>query len=163
MPEIIAEPKIPRGFSRLAFRFPIWLYHMHLGFLMGYRFVLLTHTGRKSGLPRQTVLEVVRYDIPTGGCIIASGWGQKSDWFRNVTANPKIWFQIRNKRSAGIAERLSPEVGAQELLDYAHRYPLAMRELAQFMGYRLDGTEDDIKAMGRMIPMFYLKPAENQV
>jgi hypothetical protein len=31
MPEKISEPKLPLGLSRLAFRFPIWLYHAHLG------------------------------------------------------------------------------------------------------------------------------------
>jgi len=158
MPEKISELKLPRGLSRLAFRFPIFLYHAHLGWMMGYRFVLLTHTGRKSGQLRQNVLEVVRYDKATGGCIVASGWGDKSDWYRNVTANPKIFFQIRGKRSAGNAERLSPEEGAKELLDYAHRYPMALRELAQIMGYKLDGTEEDILALGRMIPMFAFKP-----
>jgi deazaflavin-dependent oxidoreductase (nitroreductase family) len=158
MPEKIAETKLPRGLARLAFRSPIWLYQAHLGWLLGHRFVLLTHTGRKSGLPRQTVLEVVRYDKLSGACIVASGWNTKSDWFQNVTANPIIVMQIGNQRSAAMAKRLSPEVGASELLDYSRRHPLALRELAQFMGYRLDGTEDDICALGRMIPMFLFKP-----
>ena len=57
-----------------------------------------------------------------------------------------------------MAERLSPEAVVEELLDYARRHPLALRELARFMGYRLDGTEDDICALGRMIPMFLFKP-----
>ena len=129
MPEKISEPKLPRGLSRLAFRLPIWLFRARLGWLLGNRFVLLTHTGRKSGLSRQTVLEVVRYDKASGACIVASGWGTKSDWFHNVTANPKIVIQIRNKRSAAVAERLSAEIAAQELLDYARRHPLAMRGL----------------------------------
>jgi deazaflavin-dependent oxidoreductase (nitroreductase family) len=158
MPERISVPKLPRGLSRLAFRFPIWLYRVHLGWLLGYRFLLLTHTGRKSNLPRHTVLEVVRYDKLTGACVVASGWNTKSDWFLNVTANPIIVIQIGNKRSAATAVRLSPEAGAQELLDYSRRHPLALRELVQFMGYRLDGTEDDIYALGRMIPMFLFKP-----
>jgi hypothetical protein len=37
-------------------------------------------------------------------------------------------------------------------------HPLAMRELAQFMGYRLDGADEDTLALGRMIPMFIFKP-----
>jgi deazaflavin-dependent oxidoreductase (nitroreductase family) len=162
MPEKITEPKLPRGFSRLAFRFPIWLYHSHLGWLMGYRFVLLTHTGRKSGLPRQTVLEVVRYHKKTGACVVASGWGVKSDWFQNVTANPKIVYQVQNRRLAGIAERLAPEEGAQELFEYARHYPLAFRELARFMGYRVDESEEDIRAVGRTLPMFFFKPVSGQ-
>lgn len=158
MPEKISELKQPRGLARMAFRLPILLFHCRLGWLLGYRFVLLTHTGRKSGLPRQTVLEVVRYNKATGTCVVASGWGTKSDWFHNVTANPNIAIQIRNRRSAAVAERLPPEAGAQELVDYARRHPLALRELASFMGYRLDGTEADIRALGEMIPMFRFRP-----
>jgi deazaflavin-dependent oxidoreductase (nitroreductase family) len=158
MPEKISEPKLPRGLSRLAFRLPIWLYRLHLGWILGERFVLLTHTGRKSGRVRQTVLEVVRYDKTSGACIVASGWGTKSDWFQNITANPKIAIQIRNKHSAAIAERLSPEAAAEELLDYAQRNPMALRELARFMGYQLDSTQEDIRQLGRMIPMFLFKP-----
>jgi deazaflavin-dependent oxidoreductase (nitroreductase family) len=162
MPEKISEPKLPRGLSRIAFRFPIWLYHAHLGWILGTRFVLLTHTGRKSGLPRQTVLEVVRYDKATGGCVVASGWGVKSDWFHNLTANPNITFQIRNKRMVGIAERLTPDEGAQALFEYARNYKLALRELARFMGYRLDGTDEDVRALGRILPMFIFKPSSEE-
>jgi len=160
MPEKVTELQLPRGISRLAFRLPISLYHLGLGWLMGTRFVLLTHTGRKSGLSRQTVLEVVRYDKASGVCIIASGWGVKSDWYQNISANPKVIFQVRNKHSSGIAERLSPDAGGQELLDYAHRHPMAFRELVHFMGYQLDGTQEDIYAAGRILPMFLLKPVK---
>jgi deazaflavin-dependent oxidoreductase (nitroreductase family) len=158
MPEKISEPKLPRGLSRLFFRFPIWMYHVHMGWVLGDRFVLLTHVGRISGLPRQNVLEVVRYDKKTGSCIVASGWGSKSDWFQNITANPKITYQIRNRQTEGIAECLSPERGGQELLDYAKRHPGALHELVRFMGYRVNGTEEDIFALGRMIPMFTFIP-----
>ena len=37
---------------RLGLRLPIWLYRLHLSWLLGERFLLLTHTGRNSGLPR---------------------------------------------------------------------------------------------------------------
>ena len=158
MPEKISEAKLPRGLSRLAFRLPIFLFHAHLGWIMGHRFLLLTHTGRKSGLPRQTVLEIVRYDKNTGACVVASAWGMKSDWFQNVMANPKIVYQVQNRRITGTAERLTAEEGAQELFEYAHHYRLAFRELARFMGYRLDGSDEDIRAMGRILPMFIFKP-----
>jgi len=164
MPEKISELKLPQGSARLALRLPIWLFHAHLGWILGTRFVLLTHTGRKSGLPRKNVLEVVRYDRGTGACVVASGWGAKSDWFKNISANPKIIYQVQNQSRTGIAERLSPEQGSQELFEYARRHRLAFRELVHFMGYRLDGSEADIRAMGRILPMFIFKPAllENQ-
>ncbi len=158
IPEKFSEPKLPIGLARLAFRLPIWFYRAHLGWVLGHRFTLLTHIGRKSGLPRQTVLEVVRYDKTSGVCIVASGWGMKSDWFRNLSTNPKIFFQVGNKRTAGIAERLTPDAASKELVSYANHYQFAFRELVRFMGYRLDGSAEDVSALGRLIPMFLFKP-----
>jgi deazaflavin-dependent oxidoreductase (nitroreductase family) len=162
MPEKTHTIERPRGLARLAFRIPIWLYRAHLGWLLGYRYVLLTHTGRKSGLPRQTVLEIVRYDPIIGSCIVASGWDTRSDWYRNVTKNPKISFQVGNKREDAVAQRLSPEDGAQEMLDYSHRHPLALRELVRVMGYQLDGSQEDILALGRTIPMWIFTPTRKR-
>lgn len=158
MPERININELPRGLARMAFRAPVWLYRLRMGWLLGHRFLLLTHTGRKSGLPHQTVLEIVRYDNTSGICIVASGWGRRSDWFQNIIADPKITIQVQNKRSEAIAELLSPQVGAQELLDYSRLHPAAFRELAKFMGYRLEGTEDEFRLLGQEIPMFALKP-----
>src|SRR5215204_4945342 len=39
----------PTGALRLAFRLPIYLYWLGLGQLLGHRFMLLTHRGRRSG------------------------------------------------------------------------------------------------------------------
>ncbi len=52
---------------RLAFRPPIYLYAFGLGKVLGHRFLLFVHRGRNSGLLRETVLEVVRYDPASGG------------------------------------------------------------------------------------------------
>jgi hypothetical protein len=49
MPEKIKDVRPPRGLVGLAFRLPIWFYRLGLGGLLGTRFVLLTHTARRSG------------------------------------------------------------------------------------------------------------------
>lgn len=158
MPEKIFEPKPPRGLSRLAFRLPIWLYRLKLGRLLGKRFLLLHHIGRKTGLPRQTVLEVVRYDKPRGTYMVAVGFGTRSDWYQNVMANPRVGVESGGQRMQAVAERLPPEAAELELVDYNSRHPGLMKELARIMGYRLDGTEADVRALGRIIPMVALKP-----
>jgi deazaflavin-dependent oxidoreductase (nitroreductase family) len=56
--------------------------------MLGRRTVLLEHTGRKSGLPRETVLEVIRHDDQSFD--IAAAYGAKSDWVRNIEADPKV-------------------------------------------------------------------------
>lgn len=153
MVEKIKETKPPRGLARMAFRLPIWLYRLGLGRLLGTRFLLLTHTGRKSGLTRQTVLEVVRYDKASRTYIVAVGFGTRSDWYQNVMAKPHVMVD-----SGVIAEHLPPEAAEEELVDYSHRYPGLMTELASILGYRLDGTEADVRALGQIVPMLALRP-----
>lgn len=158
MPEKLKEISLPRGISKFFFRMPIALFHARLGFLFGHRFVLLTHIGRKSGKPRENVLEIVRYDHSNSSCIIASGWGEKSDWYQNVSLNPKIKYQIGNQVISGVAIRLSKQEASIELIDYAKRHPAAWNELAIFMGYKLNGTEEDVSEMGEILPMFRFAP-----
>jgi len=158
MPEKISDPAPPRGLARLTFRLPIWLYHLHLGWLLGGRFLMLTHIGRKSGLPRHVVIEVVRHNRSTDAYYVASGWGEKSDWFRNVMKNPDVVVQSGTRKLNMKAQRLSPEAAEDEMLDYYHRHPAMLRELARVMGYRIDGTEEDVRALGRLVPMIEFNP-----
>jgi deazaflavin-dependent oxidoreductase (nitroreductase family) len=144
----------PHGLGRLAFRLPILLYKIHLGWLLGNRFMLLTHVGRKSGLPRQTVIEVVHFDRQKRIFYAASGWGEKSDWYRNVMKNPHVSIQSGRVNQQAVAERLSGDEAGEELVGYAHAHPMAWRELASLMGYHLDGSESQIRTVGQTLPVF---------
>ena len=161
MPEKIKDVKPPRGLARLLFRLPIGLYTIGLGGLLGRRFLLLTHIGRKSGLERKTVLEVVRYNKATSTFIVAAGFGPGSDWYRNIRANPQVTVQCGPQRLPMVAHFLTPEQSGEELVDYARRHPQAMRELSKFMGYRLDGSEADIRAFGQILSMVAFKPGDD--
>jgi deazaflavin-dependent oxidoreductase (nitroreductase family) len=158
MPEKIRDVRPPRGLARLGFRLPIGLYRMGLGGLLGTRFLLLTHTGRKSRLPRRTVLEVVRYDRESGTIIVAAGFGAGSDWYQNIRENPRVIVECGGFKREMLATFLTPDQSGGELLDYSRRHPLAMRELAGFMGYRLDGSETDVRALGRLLSMAAFRP-----
>src|SRR5918911_4987582 len=83
----------PSGILRLAFRLPIYLYRLNLGWLLGQRGLLLIHRGRRSGLLRETVLEVVRYTPATKESVVLSAWGERADWYRNIKASPamEVW------------------------------------------------------------------------
>jgi hypothetical protein len=65
--------KRPSRLLRLIFRFPILLYKIGLGWLFGSRFLMLTNIGRKSGLKRQVVLEVLYHNKTSGEYYILSG------------------------------------------------------------------------------------------
>ena len=158
MPVKVKILKPPQGLSRFFFRLPIAVYRMGLGGWLGTRAVLLSHTGRKSGKERQVVLEVVRYDKKTGVCVIAAGFGRDSDWFQNITKEPHIGFTVGSKHRKGTAVRLDENKAGRELVRYEKEHPKAWKELTRFMGYELDGSKDDTRALGKLMPMFTLKP-----
>ncbi len=147
----------PRGWMRFLARLPIGLYRWHLGWLLGGRFVLINHIGRNSGLPRQVVVEVVRHDKNSHTIIVASGFGRKAQWYQNLRKTPDVTIQLGTRKYAARAEFLSAEQGAIEMENYARRHPAAARELAKFMGYRVDGTTEDYQILGQEIPFVALK------
>lgn len=75
--------------SRRLMRAPILIYQARAGALFGSRILMLEHIGRKSGALRYAVLEVVDHPAPDV-YVVASGFGRKAQWFRNIEANPRV-------------------------------------------------------------------------
>jgi len=143
-----------RGLMRLALRLPIWLYRARLGWLLGERFLLLTHIGRWTGLPHQNILEVIRHDRATGAFVVASGWGERADWFRNIQKTPEAVITVKNRRIEVSADHLSMKEAERELLNYGRRHPFAFRYLAGLiMGRRAKGVEESARSMSQSIPL----------
>ena len=99
----------------------------------GGRFVLLEHTGRRSGVVHQTVLEVVEHDDVFARIVVCSGWGERSDWYRNVLADPKVSFESKGIRHSGMARRLSPTDAESALRRYGERHSRALAALSRRM------------------------------
>lgn len=156
MPEQIREVSPPKGISRFLYRLPIYMYRIGLGRLMGSRFLLLEHVGRRSGKLRQNVLEVVRWDKAAGTIYVVSAWGDKSDWLRNLRAHPAVTINVAGTRYSANAIPLARDESERELLDYAQRYPRAAKELSRLLGYHLDGTPEDFAALAEQMTIVEL-------
>ena len=65
--------------------------------------LVLSTWGRKSNLPRHTMLSYIQVD---GQTYVASGWGAASDWYKNILANPAVTIQARGKVYAARARRV---------------------------------------------------------
>jgi len=114
----VPHSRKPHGLTLRLYRLPIALYRLGLRGLLGARFLLLEHRGRRSGRTRYAVLEVVRRDDATGACIVGSGFGEGSEWFLNLMADPRCHFQVGRRRFAATARRLAQEETERELLDF---------------------------------------------
>lgn len=151
----------PRGLLRGLLRLPIWLYRLNLGWLLGHRFLLLTHTGRKSGRTYQTVIEVVDHDAQANVYTIASGWGPGADWYRNVLKTPEVIVQVGRQRFKATARPLSVGEAQDKLHTYAQHYPAAFRQLSfLIMGARLEANREDVRKMAEKIPLVALHPVD---
>ena len=149
----------PKGMARWFMRAPITLYRLGLGGLMGGRFLLLNHVGRKSGLPRQVVLEVVKHDPVTGIYTVASGFGASSDWYRNLQAVPDVTIQVGRRVIPVRAHFFTQAEGGAAMMDYARRYPKAALALCKTMGYAVgDGAPADYRRVGEGIPFVEFRP-----
>lgn len=153
----------PGALLRLFFRFPVHLYGWGLGFLMGKRFLLLNHRGRRTGLPRQTVVEVVKHDRERDVFTIVSGYGTHSNWYHNLLAHPEIGIQHGSRRLEVKARPMSDDEGGEAMVEYARTYPSAARAFAKSLKSDVaDGTEDGYRAMGRQeLKFFELPPVQS--
>jgi deazaflavin-dependent oxidoreductase (nitroreductase family) len=148
--KIVKNAQPPSGLSRALFRAPIYLYRLGLGWLFGNRVLLLNHVGRISGKQRQAVLEVVEHDRSDESFLVASGWGPTAAWYRNVLQTPHISIQVGRRTIPATALPLTPEEGADIFARYAVRHRAAAKYLLpRLMGFSVDGTEADFRAVGR--------------
>jgi deazaflavin-dependent oxidoreductase (nitroreductase family) len=149
----------PSGLARIIFRFPILLYRLNLGWLFGKRALLLEHRGRKSGVIRKVVVEVIDYNEQSGSYTIASAWGKRSDWYRNIEAQPRVNVVVGTKRFSVVAKTLSADEAAHHLNTYATKHPFAFRQFGLHMfGLKTHDTVQIIQSLTEVIPFVELFP-----
>jgi deazaflavin-dependent oxidoreductase (nitroreductase family) len=107
---------------------PIYLYRLDLGWLLG-------HRGHKSGLLRETLLEMILYNPATGESIVLSAWGEKADWYRNMEVTPALEARTASERCVPEQRLLVPEENHAVLAGYRRRHPLAFRVFVKASGF----------------------------
>ena len=101
----VSEEDLRRIFKSFN-RFMLLLWRLGLGAWgngtsFGGSLMVLKHTGRKTGLVRQTP---VNYTIIDGDIYCTAGFGKGSDWCLNIMANPEVEVWLPDSRWAAIAE-----------------------------------------------------------
>jgi deazaflavin-dependent oxidoreductase (nitroreductase family) len=125
--------------QRWLFKAPNYLYRWKLGSAMSLRFLQIKHIGRKSGLPRETVLEVI--ESPEGNPVIAAGFGENSAWLLNITANPNVNVTWGSDQFQATAVRLNGDDATGVLTRYLSNHPKAAKTFQSRLGIPLDDPE----------------------
>lgn len=127
--------------TRWLMRLPIPLYRASLGWLFGNRLVMIEHLGRNSGERRFVVVEVIGQERNV--VRVASGFGRKSQWYRNIRANGVAYISIgRFRRVKAHARFLGPEESAARLAEYAERYAVVWQHLHAAMDVAQGGEAE---------------------
>ncbi|MBI9047132.1 MAG: nitroreductase family deazaflavin-dependent oxidoreductase [Anaerolineaceae bacterium] len=134
---------------RLFFRLPVYFYRIGLGWLLGKRFVLINHLGRKSGLQRQTVEEVVERENGTDNVIVVAGYGEQTQWYKNLKEQPETTIQIGNQKYSVAVDLLNPEDGEDIISRFMERHGKLTGQLFSMIGYEWDGTEKRAREIAR--------------
>ena len=118
--------------TRWLMRLPVGLYRAGWGWLLGDRFVMIEHLGRKSHEPRFVVVEVV--DRGRNFVRVASGFGERAQWYRNLDANGVAFLSTGKAVRVPAHVRVLDDAQSGAVLDiYASRHPRAWSVLGPAM------------------------------
>ena len=107
------------------------LYAVGLGPIVGKIILLLTTTGRKSGLPRVTPLQ---YECIDGDYYLGAARGLHADWVRNIQADSRVSVRVKRLCFDGKAEIITEVSKIADFLEVRlQRHPLMVGMMMERM------------------------------
>ncbi len=143
------------------FKLPLVLYRLRLGWLLGRRFMQLTHVGRRSGRTYRTVLAVLKFDGKTSGIYAISAW-KGSDWYDNIQASPALQVETGFVHYVPAQRILSAEEITAAFMEYRKQHPIFSRMVCRIPGWKWDSTYDEFLSLARTLRGVAFTPKENQ-
>ena len=133
----------------------IFLYRAGLGPVIGRVVLLLTTTGRRSGLPRVTPLQ---YEHIDGAIYVASARGTKADWFRNILANPCVRVRIGAHEFEALAEPVADPCRIADFLELRlQRHPKMVGAILRSEGLPAEPSRLELEAYAHRLAMVILR------
>jgi len=146
-----------KGIWRFLLRAPILIYKCRLGWLLGHRVLMLTHFGRRTGLKRHTVLEVVEYRKQGPEVVVVNGFGPNSDWIRNIEVAGGEEITVASQHFLATHRFLGEEEAVSVMRGYEHRNrfiaPIVRRGLSWLLGWQYQSTDEDRRRLVRQLPL----------
>ncbi|MFD9891641.1 nitroreductase family deazaflavin-dependent oxidoreductase [Amycolatopsis sp. NPDC059027] len=154
----------PGPVLRAVFRAPLRLYDRGLGWLLGSRFLCLTHTGRRSGRRYRTVLEVIGSAPASGEVMVVAGLGPGADWYRNIRASPPLEVVVGRRRFTPRHRVLDEEEAFAVMTAYERRNrwirPILRPLLGKLVGRPYDGSDAARRGLVSQLPIVAFGPRQ---
>jgi deazaflavin-dependent oxidoreductase (nitroreductase family) len=132
------------------------LYALGLGPLVGRLVLLLTTTGRKSGLPRVTALQ---YEEVDGAIYLGSSRGARADWFQNLVANPCVSIRVKSRQFSGTAEAVTDPVLVADFLELRlKRHPRMIGAMLKAEGLSAAPDRAELETYASKLALAIVRP-----
>ena len=149
---------------RCLFRAPVVLYRWNCGWLLGHRFLLLVHVGRRTGLERHTVLEVMEYRDEGPEAVVMSAFGPDADWLRNIEVIPGPEVAIGSQSFIAAHRFLDEDEAVRVVAGYEQRNwfiaPIIRAVLSRLLGWRYTGSLVDRRRLVKQLPLVAFRPRQ---
>ena len=135
------------------------LYATGKGWLVGWIFLLLEHTGRKSGKRYATPLQYEKID---GLYYVGSARGTKADWYRNILVHPQVCVKVGRHSFDGWAEPITEPAQVIAFLKYRiKRHPLMMGLMMKMHKLPMHPSEAQLEELAKTLAIIILHPGES--
>lgn len=153
------DRRYPSGpVRRVLYRLPVVLWRLGLGPLVGRVLVVLTVTGRSSGLPRHTPIHP---HVVGGQTYVWCPYGGRSQWYRNLMANPVVTVQSRRGTQVMRAISIEDDDEAVEVVSDLRRFDVPFLRL-YLAAEGIADTPEDIARNRQRLHIRRLVPAPGE-
>jgi deazaflavin-dependent oxidoreductase (nitroreductase family) len=149
----------PGRLALAIFRMPLALYRIGLGWLLGHTFLLLTHSGRRTGRPHATAVMVLARSGSTGEAVVCSVWGPQTDWVRNIRAHPALLVQIGRDSFVPQQRFLDADEAFAVAVEFRRRHPWRLRLVSRVLGLGDLRSDAAVRELVATRPFVALRPA----
>ncbi|HET6547722.1 MAG TPA: nitroreductase family deazaflavin-dependent oxidoreductase [Solirubrobacter sp.] len=140
-------------------RIPRPLYHRGWGWILGHTFLLITHSGRKTGKRRETVAMALKHHPETGEVVVCSAWGRNTEWIRNLRAAPALQIQVGRDSYAPQQRFLTEDEAVAVASEFRDRHPHRVRLLSAILGWGDLGSDAAVRDFAHGRPFVAFRPA----
>ena len=156
----MGDKNTPRAETRRLYKFfnkpPRIAYALGLGPIIGKLVLLLTTRGRKTGLLRVTPLQ---YEKIGGKYYVGSAFGTRTDWYKNILADPGVRVRVGRKEFDALAETSTDPVRIAEFLEVRlARHPRMIGMMLRAEGLPPSPSRQDLESLAEDKALVILHP-----